>query len=245
MLGPMLQILPSILPIINSGIEIFGPTLVDGFKSGFGSKSFQSSAMSGVGKAFTSIVGGLSKRNERTSMDRNLELPATILPTPEALSREGGMRYFPKFDDEYSSMDRMNGREQYMRPLSREQFGNRNNGFSSEGDQSYGAYEGGRQTGFKRPYNVYSDNSLGSGYGSTSMVTRRNDYTIGGNNGSMMTRNENRGRTQMPSSFGDEDYEPTRKFIRRVPSQSQLRNRFQTDRVSNLNLSERDYSMDI
>lgn len=261
-LGTMLHLLPAVLPLVKGGANMILPMIKGGFskesmyegvQAGFNSLSGNDSGASTSKEIFSGLAKGASyiggqinaRRNQRTSLDEMIQMKQSILPTPEGLTREGGQRYFPKFEDEYSAMDRINGRDQYMKPLSREQFGNRGSNFSNsdyEG-QTFGSFDGGgRQTGFKRPYNVYADSSLGSGFGSTSMITRRNDMTIGGGRSSAMTRMEDMERNRPPASFPDDNFEPSRKFIRRVPSQSQQRNRFQTDRVSNLNLSEQDYS---
>lgn len=226
--GIGMSLLPAVIPYIGKAIGFAAKSLPMIGKAG----SFISKGI-GIAKNVIGVAGNVVgvADNIKSSFDElNTRKPATILPDMDRGSREGGFSNYPKFDDEMVTPDAMmRGRGSYMKPLSRDQYGGYNRmgrGMNLSSDPSYVDYE-------RNNYDVYSSNSLGNGFGSTSTTALRNDRTA--NRNGYMNRELVRTREQT-DMYEQEEYQPSRKFIRRVPSNNT--SRFSETRVSNLNLGD-------
>lgn len=214
-LGAMGKFLPTIVPIVAKGAE----TAIDYFSD----------------RRKKNLMDKADDRNKDIINFQN-----TILPTPDRGSEN--FRYMPRFNDEMDTYDR---RTTENFAMSRDQFGSGSENFGNfrrrRGDSQSlmnnfeDNYRRPVNQGYKRSYNVYAENSLGGGYGRNSSLVESNE--MASSRGGLGF--DSQARARIPLSFDAQDeYAPSRKFLRRMPENTT--SRFGGGRVANLNFDTRE-----
>lgn len=213
LMGSIGKFLPTVLPLLSKGSDLIG----------------------GLINKKKSIMDSSNDRAKEVINFQN-----TILPTPDRGS--GNFKYMPRFVDEENYQE---GRLQNYR-MNRSQYESSSENFDGYSNRRGDARsllrnfdEGYRRPvnqAFKRAYNVFAENSVGGGYGSNSSLTESNELVT--NRLSMGF--EDNYRARVPRSFDmSDEYEPARKFIRRMPTDRTSRyNRGSS--VANLNFDTRE-----
>ncbi len=214
LMGSVGKYLPTVLPLISKGADIVSNYISNKKKN---------------------IIDANNDRSKEIINFQN-----TILPTPDRGS--GNFRYMPRFNDEenYQESKLQNYR------MSRNQYESASENFEGYTNRRGDARnllrnfdEGFRRPAnqaFKRAYNVFAENSLGGGYGGNSSLTEANE--LAANRLSMGF--EDNYRARVPRSFDmSDEYEPARKFIRRMPADRSSRYS-QGSSVANLNFDTRE-----